>query len=168
MPRTKTRRCKWRLPDCLTNDTDPDTSDVLTVSGVDTSGTLGTVTWNANGKFTYDPNGKFNELQAGDSATDSFSYTISDGQGGTDTAVVTITISGLPNNPPVANDDSYTTYEGKALLVVAPGLLANDTDPNPTDVLSVKSVDRTGTNGLVVAESRTVVLRTIRSGSSIT
>ena len=55
----------------LANDTDPDTSDVLTVSSVDTSGTIGTVTWNANGSFTYNPNGKFDELQAGDSATDS-------------------------------------------------------------------------------------------------
>ena len=77
----------------LANDTDPDASDVLTVSGVNTAGTLGVVTWNANGSFTYNPNGKFASLAVGQTATDTFTYTVSDGQGGTGTARVTITIA---------------------------------------------------------------------------
>ena len=32
--------------------------------------------------------------------------------------------------PPSASDDSYTTPEGQTLSVAAPGVLANDTDPN--------------------------------------
>ncbi|UCD65415.1 MAG: VWA domain-containing protein, partial [Deltaproteobacteria bacterium] len=39
---------------------------------------------------------------------DSFTYEISDGQGGTDTATVTVTVDPV-NDPPVAIDDSYST-----------------------------------------------------------
>ena len=60
----------------LANDTDLDASDVLIVSGVDTSGTLGAVTWNADGSFTYDPNGQFESLAVGQTATDTFTYTV--------------------------------------------------------------------------------------------
>ena len=85
----------------LGNDTDVD-GDTLTVSGLDTTGTLGLVTDNGDGTFDYDPNGAFESLGAGDSTTDSFSYTVSDGNGGTDTATVTVTVNGV-NDDPVAN-----------------------------------------------------------------
>ena len=42
----------------LANDTDLDTHDVLIVSSLDTSGTIGTVTWSADGSITYNPNGQ--------------------------------------------------------------------------------------------------------------
>ena len=49
---------------------------------------------------------------------DSFTYTISDGNGGTDAATVTITIHGVTDNtPPVAEDDDVTTDEDTALLI---------------------------------------------------
>jgi len=51
--------------------------------------------WGPRGTFTYDPNGQFEYLQAGDSTTDSFTYTVSDASGDTDTATVTITINGI-------------------------------------------------------------------------
>ena len=89
----------------LVNDSDADTTDVLTVSSVNTTGTKGTVAWNANGSFTYNPNGKFESLAAGKNATDTFTYTVSDGKGGSDTARVTITVYGV-NDAPVAADDA--------------------------------------------------------------
>ncbi|TCS72644.1 VCBS repeat-containing protein [Sulfuritortus calidifontis] len=50
-------------------------------------------------------------------------------------------IDGLRNRPPVANADSITVYEdGDALIFPTTDLLANDTDPNPNDVLSVIAV----------------------------
>ncbi|MDP5221091.1 cadherin-like domain-containing protein, partial [Ruegeria sp. 2205SS24-7] len=82
----------------LGNDTDTD-GDTLIVSALDTTGTLGLVTDNGDGTFDYDPNGAFENLGVGESATDSFSYTVSDGQGGTDTATVTLTVNG-------ANDEA--------------------------------------------------------------
>ena len=54
-------------------------------------------TVNANGTFTYDPNGEFNSLTAGQTATDTFTYTVSDSVGETSlsSATVTITINGV-------------------------------------------------------------------------
>ncbi|MEW5959568.1 MAG: Ig-like domain-containing protein, partial [Chloroflexota bacterium] len=66
----------------LANDTDPD-GDTLTVTQF-TQGNRGTVTANADGTLTYTPNSSYK----GD---DSFTYTISDGKGGADTATVHIT-----------------------------------------------------------------------------
>ena len=79
----------------LLNDSDPDAGDILTVSALDTTGTVGLVTDNSDGTFTYDPNGQFESLAATESATDTFSYTVTDGNGGTDTATVTVEITGV-------------------------------------------------------------------------
>lgn len=83
-------------PGVLNNDFDPDAYDLLLVTAVDTSVTVGAVIgWGPRGTFTYDPNRQFEYLQAGESATDSFTYTVSDASGDTDTAIVTITIRGV-------------------------------------------------------------------------
>lgn len=136
-------------------DSDPDTGDSLSVTALDGStAALGTatslasgavVTLNANGTFDYDQNGTFSGLGAGDTATDSFDYTISDGNGGTDTATVTITIGGS-NLPPVGVDDDFATDEDTAFTT--DNVLTNDTDAN-SDTLSVTGLDTTGTVGLV-------------------
>jgi hypothetical protein len=47
---------------------------------------------NRDGTFDYDPNGKFDGLKAGQTATDTFRYTVEDGNSGISTATVTITI----------------------------------------------------------------------------
>jgi VCBS repeat-containing protein len=83
-------------PGVLFNDFDPDIYDLLHVIAVNTTGTLGVVSnWGPRGAFTYDPNGQFDYLEAGNSATDSFTYTISDACGDNATATVTITINGV-------------------------------------------------------------------------
>ena len=133
----------------VSNDTDPDASDVLTVQSVDTTGTLGTVTMNADGSFSYDPNGQFESLAVGETALDTFSYTVTDSNGGTDTATVTLTITGV-NDAPTAVADGYGTDEATAINVAAgTGLVSNDTDPDTSDVLTVQSIDTTGTLGTV-------------------
>jgi VCBS repeat-containing protein len=132
-------------PGVLSNDSDPDVGDTLTVTAVDTSGTVGAVTaWDGDGSFTYDPNGQFEYLQAGNSTTDSFTYTVSDGNGGTDTATVTITINGV-NDPPVAVNDSAITNEDTPVVI---DVLNNDSDVDG-DALTVDSVTQ-GTNGSVI------------------
>ncbi len=108
-------------------DWDPDTSDTYNVTQVDGAGfTAGTpfalpsgalLTVNTAGTFDYDPNGQFENLSLGQTATDTFSYTIDDGQGqpnSTDTATVTVTINGV-NDGPVAAADAVTTTEDNAL-----------------------------------------------------
>ena len=89
----------------LDNDTDADVGDTLSVAGIDTTGTLGLVTDNGNGTFGYNPNGQFDYLAAGQPATDTFRYTVSDGNGGLDTAVVTITVTGTL--PPAGQVTGY-------------------------------------------------------------
>ncbi|MEM1159559.1 MAG: Ig-like domain-containing protein [Pseudomonadota bacterium] len=88
-----------------------------------------------DGTFSYDPFGVvdgsdptdgFAFLDAGDVATDSFTYTVSDGNGGTDTATVEITIQGV-NNAPDANLDFVTLTEDDGSITA--GLLDNDVDP---------------------------------------
>ena len=63
------------------------------------------MTLNANGTFSYTHNGSEN-------FTDSFTYEVSDAVGNTDTATVTITITPVNDNTPVADTESFTVLEG--------------------------------------------------------
>jgi len=122
----------------LTNDTDPDTGDTLTILSFDTSATQGSVVNVGNGNFDYNPNGAFNALAAGESATDSFTYTVSDGNGGTDTATVTFVINGV-DNPPTAIADTATLSERFSRNI---NVLANDSDPDsPPSELSLTAIN---------------------------
>lgn len=71
------------------------------------------VTVNSDGTFTYDPSGPFDYLAVGETATDTFTYTISDGNL-TSTASVTITITGV-NDAPFAANNQYVTGEDTIL-----------------------------------------------------
>ena len=71
------------------NDTDPDVNDDLEILTIDTTGTQGTVTINPDDdSVNYDPNGAFVGLADGETATDTFTYTVTDGNGGTDTCLL--------------------------------------------------------------------------------
>ncbi|PWR03764.1 hypothetical protein DKT77_04820, partial [Meridianimarinicoccus roseus] len=136
----------------LDNDTDPDTNDTLSVSAFDTTGTQGTVTDNGNGTFGYDPNGQFESLGQGATATDTFSYTASDANGGTNTATVTIEITGVNDGPTAVADSDTTGEDGPALT--GGNVLANDTDPDTGDTKTVIGVGAaTGNVGTIVTGS---------------
>ncbi len=100
----------------LPNDTDVDTPNTsLVVSEVNGSmgnvGTAiagsngGTFTLNADGTYTFDPGKDFQPLKNGESATTSIAYTVSDGLGGTDTATLTITVTGKDDTLGIAITD---------------------------------------------------------------
>ena len=57
------------------------------------------LTLSGDGSFNYDPNNSFPSLSAGQSATDTFNYTASDGIL-TDDATVTVTITGVNDMAP--------------------------------------------------------------------
>ncbi|MFP4028738.1 MAG: Ig-like domain-containing protein, partial [Candidatus Brocadiia bacterium] len=83
----------------LANDSDPD-DDTLDINAVDDGATTGTVSFDdGSDSLSYDPAGQFESLGGDDTATDTFTYTIGDGNGGTDSAMVTVTITGV-NDPP--------------------------------------------------------------------
>ncbi|WP_026970941.1 type I secretion C-terminal target domain-containing protein, partial [Aliagarivorans marinus] len=70
-----------------------------------------------NGSVTVNPDGTFSYTHDGsDTTSDSFSYTVSDGQGGTDTATVTLTISAV-NTPPVANSFSVSVSDFSEVVI---------------------------------------------------
>jgi VCBS repeat-containing protein len=109
-------------PGVLGNDTDPDSS-TLTATLVAGSGPAhGTLAFNRNGSFTYTPAANFN-------GTDAFTYQASDGTAPSNPATVTITVN-ASNDAPVAAADAYTTAEDTPLTAAAPGVLANDNDPD--------------------------------------
>ena len=106
-------------PGVLGNDSDPD-GNALTAMLV-TDAANGHVVLAGNGSFTYTPN-------AGFSGTDTFTYKASDGTADSNVATVTIAVR-MVNRPPVARDDAYRTKKNRAFFIGAPGVLANDADP---------------------------------------
>jgi len=133
----------------LRNDVDSDQGSELTVIGVDDSATMGLVYWSSDGGVVFDPNRQFEYLAVGESATDSFTYTISDGQGGTDTATVTITITGV-NDAPEAVDDRDAGFEtDEDTLFITGNVLANDSDPDASDTITLSGLDTSQTLGVV-------------------
>ena len=78
----------------LANDTDAD-GDTLSVTSV-TAPAHGTASVNANGTVLYTPALNYE-------GADSFVYAISDNQGGSSSATVSVTIAGSPNLAPVVN-----------------------------------------------------------------
>jgi hypothetical protein len=79
--------------------------------------------------LTYTPDADFH-------GSDSFTFTVDDGEGGTDTGTVTIDVTPV-NDPPVAVDDARTTDENEPVTV---SVLANDTDADG-DALTADLVD---------------------------
>ncbi len=100
--------------------------DALTYTIV-TNGTKGTaaITNAATGAFTYTPSSNAN-------GTDTITFKARDAALDSNTATVTITITPV-NDAPVAAGDSFTTNEDTTIAVVAPGILANDTDVDAGD-----------------------------------
>jgi Tol biopolymer transport system component len=103
------------------NDSDPD-GDPLTVTAF-TQGAHGAVADDGTGLLVYTPLLNF-------AGADTFAYTVSDGNGASDTASVHVMVTPV-NDLPVAAADQYTTPQGTVLTVAAAnGVLANDTDPD--------------------------------------
>ncbi|MBD1863355.1 MULTISPECIES: S-layer family protein [Trichocoleus] len=104
------------ITNVLTNDRDADQDAIAIISFTQPSS--GTVDSRNNGSFNYIPNPDFN-------GSDSFTYTISDGRGGSTTGVVNITVNAV-NDLPIANSDTASTNEDTQATIV--NVLANDSD----------------------------------------
>jgi len=126
----------------LANDTDPD-GDALKVASA-TQGGGGTVVVNVDNTLTYTAAATF-------SGTDSFSYSASDGRGGSDTAVVTVSVTAV-NYPPTAGKDSASTHAGTPVSIA---ILANDSDANG-DILTVTSTGAAKYGTVTVNPDKTV------------
>jgi VCBS repeat-containing protein len=114
----------------LANDTDPDRTDRLQVTAIDTSETRGQVILNADGSITYDPRGHFDYLPRDDAAQDKFYYWIADGDGESRKAEATITIVGRNDPPTTVADIATVSEDGPAIFI---DVLANDDDIDTDD-----------------------------------
>lgn len=118
--------------------TDPETASqihLVFVCDNPNSGTITTPNVNLAGNphvvcVTYSPNTNFN-------GTDSFCVIVCDNGNPIlcDTSVVTVIVTPV-NDPPVANNDNYSTNEDTPLNVNAPGVQSNDNDPDGTALTS--------------------------------
>ena len=131
-----------------TNDSDPE-NDTLTITSINneliaigTAKTIvvpnGSVTYSQTGVITFIPNANF-------TGTVQFPYTISDGNGGTDSGIETIVIEPI-KDAPIATDDSYTTDEDAAIIItpLTQGSPDSDPDNDTLTIISINSVNVTG------------------------
>lgn len=109
----------------LSNDTDADL-DPLTVTAASSSD--GEVSFTSAGIVTFTPNLDFN----GDAV---INYTITDGNGGFDDAIATVTVNTV-NEAPVAGDDIAAT-PAETLVIVS--VLDNDSDPDGDELTVVEA-----------------------------
>ena len=141
--------------DVLNDDTDADDSATLTVTaiqpsggsssdvtsgttyndGTQSTGTYGTLTIGADGSYTYTADqDAADALDDGDTVTDVFTYTVTDENGETTTATITITVNGV-NDTPVAQNDVGVIVEDGTLTVA-----------NSANATLTGSYDATGEN----------------------
>jgi len=113
----------------LNNDFDSD-NDRLNITGT-SQPAHGTVAVASDGTITYIPAVNF-------VGTDSFTYILSDGKGGTDTATVTIIVSPIP----IANNDIYIGNKGEFVIV---DVLGNDSFNANLDPTTVRIIAPDGT-----------------------
>jgi hypothetical protein len=118
--------------DVLANDSDPD-NDALTITAV--GAPAHGVATISGGVVSYAPAADY-------SGADSFTYTISDGNGGTATATVNVTVNTAEesNQLPIAVNDDGGVLKGYQTDI---NVLGNDSDPDG-DPLTVVAVEHTG------------------------
>ena len=126
--------------DVIANDTDADSGDALTLTAVATAGT-GTVAINSDGvSVDYTPAADFN-------GTEVITYTVSDGTDSDDTGTLTVTVTSV-NDAPVAIVDTATILEDAATTSI--DVIANDTDADSGDALTLTAVATAGTGTVAI------------------
>jgi len=129
-------------PGVLANDTDVDSASKRVNTATIGAPSHGTLALTADGKVVYTP-------ASGYQGSDSFTYKANNGTWSRDAGVVMsadsnlATVSIIVNGRPVANNDAYSTNPGTALVVPAPGVLGNDTDPEGNALTAVLSASPT-------------------------
>ncbi|ADP15551.1 hemolysin-type calcium-binding repeat family protein 3 [Achromobacter xylosoxidans A8] len=132
----------------LANDVDPD-GDTLTVSqvngatgnvGTPTAGSNGgTFTLNPDGSYSFNPGNAFQHLAVGQTATSSITYTVTDGQGGTSSATLTVEITGTNDAPTAVALQNQDNMDGDVVNYNLSGFFS-DLDDGDSLVYSVDHI----------------------------
>jgi VCBS repeat-containing protein len=144
--------------DFLLGDPTPaDTPDTKTVVAVNTEGLQGSVAIAVGGgTVTYTAGGSLLDLTFGQTATETFTYTMQDSLGLQSTATVTVTVTGR-NNAPIAEADSATATENGAPGTI--DVLANDSDVDSAagDSFSIVAINTAGLQGTASVNGGNIV-----------
>lgn len=139
----------------LSNDTiAPDTGEVLTITAVGAGNKGGSIHIEDGGTgIVYTPAANF-------FGQETFTYTISDGNGKTATATVQVNVQSVNNDPPTATNDTFTTSKNTSANFI--NVLQNDSvAPDTGETLTVASVGSGSQSGTItVATNGTGVLYT--------
>ena len=126
----------------ITNDSDSD-GGTLTVTPATPSLTYGSLSLASDGAYTYTlTDSALDSLDNGQQATDTYVYTLSDGQGGSDTATLTITING-------ADEITVSVSEGTGVAVGS--LSCNDATVSPGETTTCTATAATGYENLTLS-----------------
>jgi|GEM_PF-5590596 len=129
----------------LPNDTDDGDNANLTVAEVNGSSAAvgspitvtgtgnrdGLLTVDAQGTLSFNPQSNFNSLAAGEESTVTFNYAVTDGTNTSNTATVTLTITGENDAPAANNVTGDATEDGQPVTISFDG-----TDDDVTDTLA--------------------------------
>ena len=120
-------------------------------------GTYGTLTLYADGHYTYVANNA-NALASGATATDTFTYTLSDAQGASDKAELAITVTGTNDVPvTVGTIANLAQVDSTAVSIATAGKFS---DVDSTDVLTYSATTADSASHLVDTTVPTVAICT--------
>ncbi|HPI61099.1 VCBS domain-containing protein, partial [Zoogloea sp.] len=145
----------------LTNDSDIDggSLNVTSISfgsgsgvpvasgGTTVNGAFGSLLIAPNGSYTYTPGDAAKALVAGQSANDVFTYSVSDGNGGTATTTLTIQVNGL-NDAPVIGGIATGNVSEDGTLATGGNLTITDPDAGQSSFIAQTAQGTYGTLSL--------------------
>ena len=118
----------------LANDRDPDTNNTLSVTDASVAEKNGTVRINSDGTLTFTPAHDFH-------GNATINYTVSDGQGGTDSSTVAVTVAAVNQAPALTDSPAHLSAvdEDHSKTISSSDLLKGYTDADH-DTLSVRGL----------------------------
>ncbi len=147
------RNSTQNVLEVLTNDTtgvDSDNSESLSIVSVSSGSAGGTIERGPSGlTVRYTPVASF-------SGTETFTYTLSDGRGGTAVGTVSVAVN-LENPPPTPQNDTFQVVEDAAENVF--DVLVNDTTDNSAETLSISAVGTSQVGSTVSVSSDGLTIR---------
>ena len=130
-----------------TNDTNGDGGPAANTTALTGSGTgsYGTVALNPDGTYTYtldNANPTVQQLSPGETLQEVYTYVLTDGAGETESATLTITITGTEDLPVAVND---TAGINEGVATVTGGVKTNDTNGDGTPAQNTTALTGSGT-----------------------
>ena len=137
---------------------------MLSLIHIYTAGLYGTLSVNASGNYTYTLNNALPAVQGlgvGDKLTDTFTFTVSDGHGGTASNILTLTINGTNDAPSVG----ASTASIAKTDVPYSGHLVTPTDPDLSDIVTfIPKTNELGSYGRLTLNADGSYVYTLNTG----